>query len=157
MLRKITIICIIVFCTVSDILGMHNTGFNQNIKSIFLGFKNCSLDFDNGCSKLEYCDEETMQCHCLKGYDRVNITKCIKTEEQTTDKYSKFIKNEDSGSVTIYVLTPLILLLIAICGIYMNRKYHITAWVKKNIHRNHENYDEFMIGNDLDDDDPPLH
>lgn len=39
----------------------------------------------------------------------------------------------------------------------MNRKYHLIAWVKQKMHRNHENYDEFMIGQDLDDDDPPLH
>lgn len=83
---------------------------------------------------------------------------CIKTDDQTSPKDSSVIENGDSGSVTIYILAPLFLIVFVICGIYINRKYHLVTWIKNKVHRNNENYDEFMIGQDLDDDDdPPLH
>lgn len=112
---------------------------------------------NNGCSESEYCDEDSSHCNCLKGYIRVNVTLCIKTDDQTSPKDSS-IENGDSGSVTIYILAPLFIIVFVICGIYINRKYHLVTWIKNKIHQNNENYDEFMIGQDLDDDDdPPLH
>lgn len=114
---------------------------------------------NNDCSPTEYCDEETKQCLCPKGYERFNVTYCIPTKktDDETSKHSSVMENNNSGSVTVYILTPLLIIFFLMCGIYLNRKYHIIIWISKKMHQNNENYDEFMIGQDLDDDDPPLH
>lgn len=78
------------------------------------------------------------------------------TDEHTRHKHSSLVNDGDGGSMSAYILTPLILIAFVICGIYINRKYHLVTWVRNKMIRNNENYDEFMIGQDLDDD-PPLH
>lgn len=78
------------------------------------------------------------------------------SSSQSTPNYSSLVDNQGSGSVVAGILIPLSLIIFVICGIYLNRKYQILTWVRNKFNRRSENYDEFMIGQDLDDDDPPL-
>lgn len=126
-----------------------------------LGDRPCSsLDLvDPKCSSSEVCDETTNTCQCPPGHERAGPTVCIaiKTDVSTTPSYSSLIEDQSSGSVVIGVLIPVILIGFVMFGVYLSRKYRLVAWIRGKINHRNENYDEFMIGQDLDDDDdPPL-
>ncbi|KAJ8962523.1 hypothetical protein NQ318_000914 [Aromia moschata] len=112
------------------------------------------------CSDTELCEEETRSCQCLPGYVRKNDTYCVQKNNaspQSNPNYSSLVDNKGSGSIVAGILIPIFLIIFVICTIYFNKKYHILTWVRNKISRRNENYDEFMIGQDLEDDDPPLH
>lgn len=158
--KRSILILILFFYKLSFILGRFYHKQNQYYKLFVIGIRrHCEfkLNLGNDCSPTEYCDEETKECQCFKGYERINDTYCVISKTDQTSEHSNLIENGESGSATVYILTPLILIIFVICGIYLNRRYQLVAWVNKKIHRNHGNYDEFMIGQDFDDDDdPPL-
>lgn len=130
---------------------------------IILGVRVCSpfAADDISCSLTEICDETTKTCQCAEGLKRYNETSCIeveKTEAHSTPNYSSLVDDQSGGSIVIGILIPIILVAIIMFGIYLSRKYHIVTWVRRKLNYRNENYDEFMIGQDLDDDedDPPL-
>lgn len=133
------------------------------IINLIAGLSFCAQDLKvRNCSHTEYCDLDTNRCQCMTGFKRLNDTFCIPAttpENNSIPNRSRLIENENDGSVTAYVITPIVLLVFVVCGIYINRRYHIVTWVKNRMHRNTEQRDELMIGHDLDDedDDPPLH
>lgn len=111
------------------------------------------------CSETELCDNSTRSCQCPSGFERENNTYCVEkviSSSQSTPNYSSLVDNKGSGSLVAGILIPLSLIIFVICGIYINRKYQLLTWVRNKFNRRSENYDEFMIGQDLDDDDPPL-
>lgn len=61
-----------------------------------------------------------------------------------------------SGLVVTAVLIPLSFLLVVILGVFLNRKFRLVSWVRSRMHKRNSTYDEVMIGQDFDDDDPPL-
>ncbi|KAJ8934520.1 hypothetical protein NQ314_013303 [Rhamnusium bicolor] len=130
---------------------------------VVVGNRQCDTsDLNNSpCSSdTELCDGSTNSCQCLPGYERKNKTYCVQTvntSSQSTPNYSSLVDNQGSGSIVAGILIPLFLIIFVICGIYVNRKYQILTWIRNKISHRNENYDEFMIGQDLDDDDPPLH
>lgn len=113
--------------------------------------RSCVLDVYSGCSQTEYCDENSKQCNCLKGLDRHNISWCVPktTDEQTTPQQSQIVVNEDSASITPFVLTTLFLFVIVFGGIYIHRKYDLVTWFKYKLRRRN---DVFFMTPDLNDD-----
>lgn len=113
------------------------------------------------CEDSEICDENYNSCQCAPGFKQ-NDNYCIKVEEipradgdVSPPNNSELVNNHTSSSV------PSILLWIFICVniiivIYVVRKYNIINWMRNKINSfRRSNYDEFMIGQDVDDD-PPL-
>nr|CAH7769764.1 unnamed protein product [Callosobruchus chinensis] len=127
--------------------------------SVVLAARRCEFDAEGQCSETESCNEATNTCQCLPGYERGNETHCVpfSPEVDSTPNYSSLVDNQGSGSIVAGILTPLCLIVMVMCGIYVTRRYHLIAWIRSKFNRRNENYDEFMIGQDLDDDDPPLH
>ncbi|KAJ8925364.1 hypothetical protein NQ315_009194 [Exocentrus adspersus] len=117
------------------------------------------ISISSQCSDTEVCDTFSRSCQCRPGYERYNTTYCkpsIVTSTQSTPNYSSLVDNQGNGSLIAGILIPVFLIVFVICGVYVNRKYQLLAWVRHKMSRSNENYDEFMIGQDLDDDDPPL-
>ncbi|KAB0805021.1 hypothetical protein PPYR_01991 [Photinus pyralis] len=98
-------------------------------------------------------------CECLPGYTKINETYCTNASDATTAKSSSLVnKEEDNGSghVVAGILIPVFLIMVVIAGIYFNRKYHLADYFISKLYQRNSNYDEVMIGQDLEDDDPPL-
>ncbi|CAH0550637.1 unnamed protein product [Brassicogethes aeneus] len=106
------------------------------------------------CSESEYCNENK-KCTCLPGYTRLNDTFCIQ-RNNSAPNYSSLVYNNGNGSLVAGIVIPLCLILIVISGVYISRRYDVLDWIRQKINQRNSNYDEFMIGQDLDDDDPPI-
>lgn len=59
-----------------------------------------------------------------------------------------------SGHVAAAVVSVLVIAFV-ICAVFVGYKYKLHTWVRSKFNQRNSNYDEFMIGQDLDDD-PPL-
>ncbi|KAK9886718.1 hypothetical protein WA026_017637 [Henosepilachna vigintioctopunctata] len=116
------------------------------------------------CEEFETCDETSNSCQCLPGYVKVD-SYCEKIEQNSGSSgnilfppnSSSLVNDKDEGgsAVTGYVLL-FFLLFSLIGGIFVTRKYNLLQVVRNKVYsfrRSH--YDEFMIGQDVDDD-PPL-
>ncbi|KAF2885395.1 hypothetical protein ILUMI_20793 [Ignelater luminosus] len=118
------------------------------------------------CSPTETCiptkDPKYGLCQCLPGFVRVNNSHCenvTKSNDLSIPKSSSLIDEDadnGSGHVVAGILIPLFLITIVICGVYFSRKYHVMGYIRSKLYQRNSNYDEVMIGQDLDDDDPPL-
>lgn len=126
--------------------------------------KTCNAtDLDNQqCSPTETCDQSEVSslgiCACRDGFIRINDTFCqapVQPSDTTSVKTSSLV-DEKGGSNVIAVIVPTFIILIVICVVYIGYKYKLHSWIKNKINQRSTNYDEFMIGQDLDDD-PPLH
>ncbi|KAF5301651.1 hypothetical protein FQA39_LY10698 [Lamprigera yunnana] len=98
-------------------------------------------------------------CDCFPGYTKVNDTFCKKSGNYSTVKSSSLVeeKSTTSGHVVAGIVIPIVLIMVVISGAYFNRKYHLVDYISSKLYQRNNNYDEVMIGQDLEDDDPPLH
>ncbi|KAF7264577.1 hypothetical protein GWI33_023038 [Rhynchophorus ferrugineus] len=103
------------------------------------------------CNSTEQCDTLTSTCKCLAEYVEENGM-CVTPNAVS---YSSLVDNQGSGSILAGILIPVCSLLLVICSIYLNKKYELVKWLRHRFSQRNRNYDEFMIGQD-DDDDPPL-
>lgn len=125
--------------------------------------KSCNAtDLDNQCSATETCYQSEVSrlgaCACREGFIRINDTFCqAPTQPNGTPavKTSSLVDHNSSSNVVATVV-PTFVILIVICVVYIGYKYKLHSWIKNRINQRSTNYDEFMIGQDLDDD-PPLH
>lgn len=118
------------------------------------------------CSPTETCvpakEPKNGNCECLPGHTRINNTYCenvTKSDDPPTPKSSSLVNEDESsghGHVVAGILIPVFLITVVICGVYFSRKYHVVSFVRSKLYQRNSNYDEVMIGQDLDDDDPPL-
>jgi len=118
------------------------------------------------CTATETCvqttDSKNGYCECLPGLTRVNATFCknvTKSDDSPTPRSSSLVDEDEgsgSGHVVAGILIPIFLIAVVICGIYFSRKYNLVSYVRSKIYQRNSNYDEVMIGQDLEDDDPPL-
>lgn len=130
-----------------------------------LGKQACdsSSIIERQCHKTFVCvptnDSTNSYCECLPGHTKINETFCTNVSDATTAKSSSLVnKEEDNGSghVVAGILIPVFLIMVVIAGIYFNRKYHLADYFISKVYQRNSNYDEVMIGQDLEDDDPPL-
>lgn len=98
-------------------------------------------------------------CECQRGFQRINESLCIpvnKTAQQPST--SSLVHNTSSGHIAAAILIPLFIISLLIIAIYISHRYKLINWVRTRMNQRKRNYDEVMIGQDLDDDDdPPLH
>lgn len=130
-----------------------------------LGKQSCdsSSIIEKQCHKTFMCvpatDSTNGYCDCLPGHTQINDTFCMKIGDSKTPKTSSLVNNEDdngSGHVVAGILIPVFLIMVVIAGIYINRKYRLVDYFISKLYQRNNNYDEVMIGQDLEDDDPPL-
>lgn len=98
-------------------------------------------------------------CECLPGRIKVNQTFCKPSDQITAAKSSSLVEensNGSSGHIVAGILIPMFLIMVVIVGVYFNRKYQLIDFVTSKLYQRNGNYDEVMIGQDLEDDDPPL-
>lgn len=108
---------------------------------------------DQQCSSNnEQCDVTTNTCQCLSSFNNENGT-CV--EPHSTPNYSSLVDNHGNGSLIAGILIPLFLITFVICSIYVGKRFELVKWLRNRLNQRNRNYDEFMIGQD-DDDDPPL-
>lgn len=106
------------------------------------------------CGENESC-LETGLCHCLPTHElKDSVCVPIVSVDIRSSNYSNLVNNQGSGSIVAGILIPLFLIVFVMCGVYVTRKYHLASWFRNRFRRRNENYDEFMIGQD--DDDEPL-
>lgn len=111
-----------------------------------------SLIDEYPCDKTTEACEDAL-CVCGGSYNEVNGT-CV-LPQTTTSKYSSLVDNQGDGSLLAGILIPLILITFVICSIYVSKRFELGKWLRERFNQRNRNYDEFMIGQD-DDDDPPL-
>ncbi|XP_028142253.2 uncharacterized protein LOC114336127 [Diabrotica virgifera virgifera] len=112
------------------------------------------LTEDDGCGPNEWC-VKTNKCECIPQYKRKDNTCILETsDDPKSSNYSNLVDNQGSGAIVAGILIPLFLIVFVMCGVYLTRKYHLVSWLRSRLHRRNETYDEFMIGQD--DDDEPL-
>lgn len=104
------------------------------------------------CNSTEQCDPATNTCTCLSDFVSENGA-CIKPSPPVS--YSSLVENQGNGSLLAGILIPLCLIVLVICSIYISKRYELVKWLRHRLNQRNRNYDEFMIGQD-DDDDPPL-
>lgn len=134
-----------------------------------LGNRTCDTEtiVYNQCSETETCIPATGSnkgyCECHPGLIRVNSTHCKsiinRIKEQQTPKSSSLVDkgaNSNNGNIVAGILIPIFLIMVVICGVYCSRKYNLFNYLRNKMYQRSINYDEVMIGQDLDDDDPPL-
>lgn len=99
-------------------------------------------------------------CDCRPGFAKINETYCKNISSGILpDPHSSSLVDNGSGSsshVIAAILIPILLISVVISGVYFNRKYDLYRYIRTKFYRRSSNYDEVMIGQDLDDDDPPL-
>lgn len=115
---------------------------------------------DVACKQNETCTA-TGFCECKVGFKLINDT-ClnITTTKDAPDAQPVIHSSTEestSNHVAAGILIPLFLITVVICGVFLNHKYRIISWIRNKIDQRNMNYDEVMIGQDLEDDDPPLH
>ncbi|XP_057657067.1 uncharacterized protein LOC130894337 [Diorhabda carinulata] len=126
------------------------------ITAVF-GEQKCNFEdlTQENCGDHEWCVQETNLCECITNYEKKNnICVPVTTHDPTSSNYSNLVHHQGSGSIVAGILIPLFLIVFIMCGVYVTRKYHLVSWLRNKFHRRNENYDEFMIGQD--DDDEPL-
>lgn len=132
-------------------------------KHLFIARKCNTTDLENEqCSATEVCNSQNKTlslgvCECQNGFVRINETFCQALDsstDKTTVKTSS-LTDRKGGSSIIAGIVPTFIILIVICAVYIGYKYKLHTWFKNKINQRNTNYDEFMIGQDLDDD-PPL-
>lgn len=104
------------------------------------------------CATTELCDDATNTCQCDRDYT-VDDGACVLPH--TTLNYSSLVDNQGDGSLLAGILIPLCLVAFVICSIYISKRFELVKWLRERLIQRNRNYDEFMIGQD-DDDDPPL-
>lgn len=123
------------------------------------------------CSPTESCiplssdtnDSASGTCTCLPGTIRFNETHCknvTRGKVSPEDPKTSSLVGDDStsgGHVVVGILVPVFVISLVIGGAYFGRKYDLYRLIRSKIRQRSSNYDEVMIGQDLeDDDDPPL-
>ncbi|KAL3288063.1 hypothetical protein HHI36_002514 [Cryptolaemus montrouzieri] len=115
------------------------------------------------CDQFEICDENTNTCRCSSGYVKVDAF-CEKhkqnpyTEVKSPSPNSSSLINEQKGGGSLITgfLLPLFLLISLVSLVYLTIKYDLASRIRNKVYLlRRANYDEFMIGADVDDD-PPL-
>lgn len=104
------------------------------------------------CSDTEVCNDK--KCVCLPELTRLNETYCVKNK--SSPNYSSLVYNDGNGSLVAGIVIPFCLILLVISAVYISKKYNIFDWIRQKVYQRNNNYDEFMIGQDIDDDDPPI-
>ncbi|ENN78155.1 uncharacterized protein LOC109536443 [Dendroctonus ponderosae] len=111
---------------------------------------------DGSCLDTEVCDDLTNSCICGLSYVELNFTCSTWADQpQTTPKYSNSVDNQGSGSLVAGILIPLFLIAFVICGVYISKRFELVKWLREKFGQRNRTYDEFMIGQD-DDDDLPI-
>lgn len=100
-------------------------------------------------------------CQCMPGFTKINdtCTNVTDTKNSSIPKSSSLINEDEGGGhglVLAAILVPIALITLVIFGVYFSRKYNILVFLRIKFYQRNNNYDEVMIGQDLDDDDPPL-
>ncbi|KAL1514095.1 hypothetical protein ABEB36_003414 [Hypothenemus hampei] len=109
------------------------------------------INDENCLSATELCDDKLQVCVCRPKYENINGD-CVETAVSKS-KYSSLVDNQGNGSLAAGIIIPLILITIVICIIYVNKKFDLFKWIREKLPQRNRNYDEFMIGRDIDDDD----
>lgn len=109
---------------------------------------------DDYCLDTEVCDDLTNSCICGTSYIDLNGT-CSANQPQTTPKSSSLVDNQGSGSLLAGIVIPLFLIAFVICSIYVSKRFELVKWLREKFGQRNRTYDEFMIGQD-DDDDLPI-
>lgn len=63
--------------------------------------------------------------------------------------------DQDSNNAVAGVFIAIFVIALIVCGVYITYRYRLIAWVRNRMNQRNVDYDEFMIGQDADDD-PPL-
>ncbi|CAG9764988.1 unnamed protein product [Ceutorhynchus assimilis] len=126
--------------------------FAEALCKVGLKCNSTSTAIDPICESTESCDESTNICQCLPAFENVK-DQCVLP--QTTPNYSSLVDNQGNGSLVAGILIPLFLIAFVICSIYVGKRFELVKWLREKFSQRNRNYDEFMIGQD-DDDDPPL-
>lgn len=127
----------------------------------FFPDKRCNVSdlIQNQCSDTEMCVPSQTSiigvCICIDGYKRVNGTCYMKPTDPPSR--ASFVSDDDqsSGHVVAGVLISIFVITLVVCGVYISYRYRLIAWVRNKMNQRNVDYDEFMIGQDPDDD-PPL-
>lgn len=94
---------------------------------------------------------------CLEGYNRVSGVCYLKPTDPPSR--ASFVSDDDqsnnSGHAVAGILISIFVIAMIVCGVYITYKYRLIAWVRNRMNQRNVDYDEFMIGQDPDDD-PPL-
>ncbi|XP_044746296.1 uncharacterized protein LOC123307884 [Coccinella septempunctata] len=114
------------------------------------------------CGELEICDENTNSCQCAPGYNRVENS-CKKAVslptpngDITLPNNSELVNHHTSTSISGVLMFIFIIFINIIIVVYVVKRFNLVHWMRNKINSwNRSNYDEFMIGRDVDDD-PPL-
>ncbi|XP_022902186.2 uncharacterized protein [Onthophagus taurus] len=126
------------------------------------------INFDcgpNGICVLTTMEKEELgNCECKKGFEMNEKNVCVKSSKTRSDD-KDFISSslvdetntDKKGHVAAAIIIPAFLIALVMAGVYIGYKYRVLTWVRNKMNnRSTSNYDEVMIGQDLDDDDPPL-
>ncbi|KAI4467444.1 atp-dependent protease [Holotrichia oblita] len=138
--------------------------------SITLAQKQCSLKDTRQveCSINEACTvnstvdgtDDIGYCDCRVGLKRVNGSLCVQIQENKNAQQpstSSLVHGSNSNHLAAAILIPLFIISLVIIGIYISHRYKVITWIRTRMNQRKSNYDEVMIGQDLDDDDdPPL-
>lgn len=130
------------------------------LRCLFLERKCDTTDLTQSvCAESEICVPPLSStlgvCKCKDGYKKVNDTCYMKPTEPPSR--ASFVSDDDqsNGHVVVGVLISLFVIALVVCAVYVSYRYRLIAWVRNKMNQRNVDYDEFMIGQDPDDD-PPL-
>lgn len=110
------------------------------------------------CLETETCMITTGTCECLPDFKRINGTcENITDAVSRSETPSALVDESNNSHIVAGILIPVFLIMFVICGVYFSRKYRLVGWLRVKLNQRNKNYDEVMIGQDIeDDDDLPL-
>lgn len=104
-------------------------------------------------------------CQCIQGYVRINGTCSVQPTTTEPPSRASFISNDDAGEHQVVqpknhtvagVFIGIFVVAFVLCGVYVAYRYRFVGWLRGRMGQRNVDYDEFMIGQEADDD-PPLH
>lgn len=116
------------------------------------------------CLAFETCvanssDVDIGSCECQTGFERLDDGPCVQVVTNGKAQEALISNLPDSSGSSHFaaaVLIPVLLVFFVII-IYVSYRYKVITWIRVKMNQRKANYDEVMIGQDLnDDDDPPL-
>lgn len=119
------------------------------------------LRSNSKCGESEICDENVNSCQCAPGFNTVDnfCQRAIlipNTNENVEPNNTELLINNHAGLTIKGVLILTFLCVNIIVVILVMKKFNFGHWVRNKVYSfRRSNYDEFMIGQDVDDD-PPL-
>lgn len=137
----------------------------RNTLSSLLSEKKCNTTdlYQSTCSNTEICVPSPTSslglCKCIDGYKRINDTCRLEVKPTDPPSRASFISDDDSSGshvvATVLISVFVVAFALAAFAALVCYRYSLLAWIRNRMNQRNVDYDEFMIGQDADDD-PPL-